>query len=630
MQQRMQQLAEGASHYAESFYHFIKEQPGKIYHTVTEELPTCYEKGKEYYAKGKEYSKATYNGLIETGNQLYSGTKFIIESPAVQAWAHTTLVETLQGVASTCNPYNVIKVLNRPGTRHVLIEASKANLKFFGEAFLYEGSKIGIKYFFGGHPISEAILDTCAYSYLTNRAMQTFFDNAFNNSSVAKMAAKEEPPSDDYQSCPCGTGKHVKGILASPFYLYLDLKLLEEMQEYAKWRFGGLGYPLRLPLKYLMALRMGHGILEYKLGSQNMCTLHRYDVLVKNNNYAFGMGLSYYANCQFWIWLLSQIGIESYFTSSAIYATTFPFFILAAEMIDEPLPGQTPGFDFFFGNRYTIGNTFSSLTRSLESKLNQPEIQEMILKLKGLVEKFPPYQGLLFLLYGDQVQSDYIETIKQFLDRPSVELYLKSNLDDLRDLVKYITGVRQSFAYNLVYYTQNVTGWLFSPESIKSLNMAFDNKVTIALQNIEELLIKRLEEKEKLEKLEAQKRLAEKTKNQNKIEHKEIINLPQKVQQQPVSLTQLINDNYLAEKEEAKLVNREKGNTKLNADLGHSSSATIEGNDKKIKRSWKKPHLLTSSKTGAKAVPGFFHKEIFQNNKSSFDEEVFLPPKPSH
>lgn len=401
-------------------------------------------------------------------------------NPRITEMIQDTLIETWQGFSRVLDPSNITKLVKRPETRRVLYYSISANLWYFVSAMFYEQTVKGTLRYIPGmeNSYSEAALDLAAYYYLFSQAANLVIENSFYNTVVAKVSGQEEPACEHFGPCGCSTGKQLKGMLGSSFYLMADqlsIKLLTNSLPMfgSEIKFG------------LNALRFGQAFLEYKLAAKGMCTQHRYQLLTKNNNYAFGFGLSYLVLCNaITIYIKRTCGVNSAFIEDATFSGLFPLYIFLAQTIDKPLPGKG-SVDVFYLSRYATSSTLSASTKWLGQYLSNPKNEATIRRLKAALMRFPPFQLFCFLVTTEGKLQKIDETLASLCQRESIELYLEYSTDDIKDLINSIKAIRESFIYNNVNY---YFSYLLAADTKKLLSVLLNDKLGEILETIESVL----------------------------------------------------------------------------------------------------------------------------------------------
>jgi len=481
----------------------------------------------KWYHNATYYAHVGWDGTVETGKQLYTGSKCLVANEKLNAALHTNLKEQGQGFLHFFNlKDHFTKIMERPQTRRVLLYGISANLWFLTVAMFCDGISKG-RYMPMGQSYFEALLSPLAALYLViQHKTRMFIDNPFYNMAVAKVAGFEELASEHFKPCECGTGKQLKGMLGSSFYLFADqiysrlitqeipLVIAEKLSiDFLVRRIVHTVGPIAEFM--LNALRMGQVFLEYKLAAKGMCTEHRYQELVKHNNYAFGMGLSYYGLCMFinlsLNFVLSYFSITNAllstnaFTTDALYSMVFLCYIFLAQTIDKPIPGNTTGIDFFYFSRYFTSFSLSHTSRALSAyfnpqdtqnpnakntakpasnQINAPKPQTNIEWFQGLLNKFPPYQ-LVCYLFSLTGEAESIEKkIISFCRRDGARLYFEYGIDDIKELINDIKTMRSSRVHNVV---KNYIPYILPKDTRKLLELLLDERLEVVLQQIESI-----------------------------------------------------------------------------------------------------------------------------------------------
>lgn len=216
----------------------------------------------------------------------------------------------------------------------------------------------------------EMVLDLLASLYFINKsAADMYVNNTMYTATLSKTVTddvaaekvdkdknKHKDKSDnsdadnaaeapEFDACEHGVDKRFIANLASNGY-YLGnifgVKVVEKMVPFGEY----LSVPLRAHIT-------GLGLLEYKYAQK--CTEHRYEMLSKNNTYAFGVGAAMVGG---WIaakYLLKYFtGIESYFIDDALYNMIYQYFAVSVSLHDKPIPQDDQSIDVTYLNRLAL------------------------------------------------------------------------------------------------------------------------------------------------------------------------------------------------------------------------------------------------------------------------------------
>lgn len=392
-------------------------------------------------------------------------------------------IEIWQGFSRAMDPANITKIAKYPNTRKVLYYAITANLWYLSVSLSYEKMIKGTWRYIPGMENSypEAMLDYAASVYLLTRATSMFVDNIFYNSAVSIVSGQEEAPCAHFEACGCNTGKEIKGMLGSPFYLLADQLFIASLTN----NFPVFGREAKFLLN---SWRFGLSLLEYKLASKGMCTDHRYQKLIQNNSYAFGFGLSYLTLCNVSAWYLKKsLGVNSVFIEDAIASALFPFYIFSTQTIDTPLPGNRAGTDFFYLSRNAMSLALSTTSLWLGAYLNNPDNEAKLKVVRKKLGMFPPLQLLNFLLASGETQA-IEKVIAARCERPAISLYLEYSAEGIKGKIETVRAIRTSFFHNLANRFDYYVPGIVPVDLTRLLNILLDNRLAAVLDSVEETL----------------------------------------------------------------------------------------------------------------------------------------------
>jgi len=317
----------------------------------------------------EQISDATYAVKKSAAWMVVKTEKYILQSSVVDASADF-LSQSWSGFTRVFNPHTAVAVFRSQQTRKILKHSAYRNLIFYmGLSLLYEG---GVKPLLRMIPnmedsYPEYSMDLMVRMNLLFVSAYQVVDNVLLGIVLTKVVTEEHPPNEHFQPCACPQNAVLQAGFASSFYYLSNLAAIKVVSSLLP-----MGDTIVFPLR---ALAYGQAITEYKLNSVGMCTLHRYEVLNKNNAFVFGFGLSYLGlQSAVEYFLRTTLGAQSYFINDALASLLFHYFTASSLLMEKPLPGKYSGKDVFYYNRLAMQYLLDQGTNELKQQLKNPSI----------------------------------------------------------------------------------------------------------------------------------------------------------------------------------------------------------------------------------------------------------------
>lgn len=376
---------------------------------------------------------ASVSAVQSAFGSVVSGALSYVFTPDVKE----QLVEGWDGFSRSLNINAVGSALfTRPDTRRVLLHALYNNLMaYMGTVMLYEyGVKSAMHQMPGmGDSWAEWGLDRVAHLFFLRLAMDTFVSNALAYSSLNTALSTELPSGAHFKPC-----KHVvkdptaltaANLMSTP-YFYGNLAVSSAVRVVPV-----VGRFIEWPLKTLI---YGQSLVEYKLASAQQCAQDRYEILARNNAYSFGFGLSFVASVAVWNAAISYFtGVNSPHIKDALFNFIYMYHMLAAYLIDKPLPGKKYSIDVFSYPRQATDRIIKDGVEQLAPLLSGPQ-GNIYEKLKRALATRPVCLAKHVLLPNS------LQSFPDFMQRQDAKIFLELHEDGVRKGVSAVLEVRKS------------------------------------------------------------------------------------------------------------------------------------------------------------------------------------------
>lgn len=434
--------------------------------------------------------KGLFSWVTEKASSIYQGAQTVVTTAydvagavynVLSAGSLNSFSLAWRGFANATfwfNPVPLLSLKSRPNSRAVMLKGTAAALSRLLPVLLYNagvrpvvGSALQVAHC--DYPIVEdaivKVLDVAAILYFTRNAIRGIADTAACNMAMAEAADKESkvknidpslPHNPMLQSCPHpAEAQLLAGVASSYQYLTSSvvLYMLASSIPYGEW--------VTLPLFILFN---GRALLEVPLAKN--CSEHRLEVLNKNNDYAFGVGFSYWLGLKT-LQLAAEYGCNArgYFVNEACNAFLYLYFVMANQFTREtPLPGKTVGTDYFYYNRMladaVVQNIFSWLG---EQKGNKYWYATLKTKLRALGNQ-PAMSKVVDLLVDPELK-DWHKAMK----RDTAQLYLANCGPGILDGLEFVMDMRRQKFYKNVNSFKNVAPSVMA-EDRKKLSLIMD------------------------------------------------------------------------------------------------------------------------------------------------------------
>jgi len=373
------------------------------------------------------------------GSYVAYGAKTLYHSEAFRE----DMVQGMQGFTQSWSPSLIIVNMRSADTRLETWHSFQSNIIYFaGPALLYEaGLKSILHAIYGENTWLESGLDVAAYLYLWRISNSRIVDNRIYAQAIAQAVTRDMPDDSRIKSCECDPIAKIQADLLSPIYYNANLATSYAISRLVPY----VGSFVALPFK---SLAYGQGLLAYKLSEIGLCHPHREDLLQKNNAYALGLGLSFLGALKSWELLLNySLGVSNSFVTEAIFYTLYQHYIVTTLLIDKPLPGKTPGRNYFHYNQVVADKLMQQLTEDVLPALfgGKPE-QDFFAAFNAYLEK-PVVQILLHIL----VQKDF-HKIDSLLQRNEIKLLFKTNRLLLEGIYTKVSEIRKDKIKSMALY----------------------------------------------------------------------------------------------------------------------------------------------------------------------------------
>jgi len=416
--------------------------------------------------------------VTETVFSVISIVNFVYSSPLISKMFFDNLLQFWEGTSRFFNPSIISALLRSSNSRRVLKQSLPANLIIYmGTVLFYEAGmkpliRSNIPDIKESYP--EQVMDIMMTVYITRLALSMFIDNTIYNMLISK--ASSECGSDVIQSCGCGTTALIQASLASPFYYLGNIAAIHVISS---------SMPIvGVYLKFLLrSLLYGQCFVEYKLGTAGLCTVHRYNELIKNNSYCFGLGLSflttlYLCNCV----IDKTSNAQSFFIDDALFCLLFQHYIMLAQLMDKPLPGDKIGVDVFYHSRLIVESVLKQVNDWLIPHLRNPVTRGRLEKCLQKVNGFPPLRLIKTIFLEKNLQSS-----KEFMHRPAVELFFDTYGETIQTAIAEIRKLRETPSIKrLQALSPYLPNFILSQEVRNTLNIILTENLDQMLSRIDD------------------------------------------------------------------------------------------------------------------------------------------------
>lgn len=437
-----------------------------------------------------EWCQEKYNNtkkiITDTTNQIKNTAEYV--------WSYRTYVmpyfnftQFWEGWSRVMNPNIVPAFLNSPKTRGVTYRTFAANILYYAAAaFVYEAS---VK-----PQVQETSFETpvklLAAWYFWRLAARLFLvENPIYNANMAKAAAEENPHKELFPGCACSRSKLgqvdvIKGNLAGGFYYYSHVKAAELM--------GTIIPYANIPY---LAEAYGQTLMEVNLGE--MCTKHRYEVLSKNNWYAFGFGLSMIAVIRIislLTWSLIELIKARLFVNPsetnmrhidfAITAIVFQYYILLSQLIDKPYPGKEPGPDIFYFARSTMESLMQYAGGKISEMLKKPgedvDFQKIVDSMNNSWLVWAAKWFTLYPAYHSREGFAHTKEVQQFFDLHG---------DGIQNFLAWLIKTRKkSKAKRFAFISKYIPNFIISQQALGVIRSLVEEKMDGVFETINDFI----------------------------------------------------------------------------------------------------------------------------------------------
>lgn len=346
------------------------------------------------------------------------------------------IVNTFDGFSRAFFPSIITKLMRSQKARAEFQQIVSANLMYLGSVMLFE---VGIQNARWYLPCVETYginyaVEMLARLYFTRTMAKMYVDNTLENACVSKTVADSvanDAKANAFAPCECGTTAQLQASLASPLYYISNMAMVYFV---SKLPYGNyLSIPMRM-------LAYGQCFLDYKLGSIGMCNKHRYEAMTSNNAYALGIGSAFELSQWIGNKAIQQLTHSgSYFAEDALFSLLFPYFIIMAHLIDEPLPGRRPGLDLFFPGRLFFEDLVKAGSDKVVNYVRDNLEQGDLIKALQKIAESDAVKIIEFMLLSDTIHS--INELHKF---PMLKKYLQLNEFMIREVIKGISLTRMT------------------------------------------------------------------------------------------------------------------------------------------------------------------------------------------
>src|SRR3990167_2328949 len=383
----------------------------------------------------KETAYRIRSAVKETFSQILAIGYAVYFSPHIRRMFYENLIQFWEGFSRLFNPSIVSALLRSKNSRLVLKQSIPANLAMYmGIVLFYEAAiKPTLRKTFLNirESPAEQAFDMMATLFIARTALSMFVDNTIYNLCINKASA-ENTQDVIVPACPCGDTAMIRAGLASPFYYLGNIITVNIISSSLP-----LGGYLDIPLRSLV---YGQCFVEYKLGSAGLCTIHRYQELIKNNAFCFGLGLSFLITrylCNDVVYKVAHV--ENNFIDDALFGFLFQHYIMLAQLLDKPLPGNRSGIDIFYHSRLVVETALKQMCDWLIPRLRHPETRGRLEKAFKEINVFPPVRLIKTILLEENLRSS-----SAFMRKPAVELFFDMYGETIQVAIAEIRKIRET------------------------------------------------------------------------------------------------------------------------------------------------------------------------------------------
>ncbi|MDX1902217.1 MAG: hypothetical protein SFW66_09495 [Gammaproteobacteria bacterium] len=348
---------------------------------------------------------------------IYAAPQTIYSTLVHSNWLREKLADIYSGFTRTFELSNLSELLFIPHASSIVSESIRVNASPLALYLTAEWALGETRAVFSEQPAIYYSCDAITFAARTVfawYALRALYQNKLLTIVMAKRVSDRTREPED--KCACATGDLIKAEAFAPVdYLFRSLAIRYlPMPQYVRWAADIFNH--------------GYTLLEYRYGMR-MCTRHRAIELAKNNAYAFGIGLSFYAVCNYLLILAERYtGASGFMLEQFIYSAMYPWFI-ASVLLRAPLVKRKE-FDVFYYHRYLarhfieqsavqISSLFEGPAEPIDwdawiKKLNTYPYVVAFSKWMGKsVEEFftDEIHAMLFDIYYDQIKANMKEII---------------------------------------------------------------------------------------------------------------------------------------------------------------------------------------------------------------------------
>jgi hypothetical protein len=412
--------------------------------------------------------------IRETISQTTSFITFLYQSTFLKEAVYQSVLQGWQGFSRVLDPALVTALIRSKNMQNVLMQSLQANMSYLGVVLLYEAYLKPLLHTME-HPYAEYYIDLLIQLYFIRSAIRMYVNNTSYNMCIYQATVMDNPINEQEKFCKDGSTAIIQGCLASSVYFVGNLGAIYVVSSVFP---SSVGRYVSVSLKLLL---YGQNFLEYKLSDIGMCTTHRYEILNRNNAYAFGLGLSFYCLQLGSHYVLNHnfgVGIDNYYIGDAVFSILFQHYIMVSLLIDKPLPGNELGRDIFYYSRFVIEPLMKQGSDWIVLILRQQKTEEYWLtKFINMVYSYPPNRFSIRLIIKFFFGTD-IESLYQFVRRPAIKLYLDSHEKKIQSAIEWVIQLHNNtYVKSISYLTDYLPSFIISTNEKKVLDLLLEEKL---------------------------------------------------------------------------------------------------------------------------------------------------------
>ena len=201
-------------------------------------------------------------------------------------------------------------------------------------------------------------------------------------------------------------------------------------------------------------------------------------MLRKNNAYAFGLGLSYYA-MQLCInaFIRRMTGRDNMVIQEAVSVLLYQYFVFMMYAMDRKLPGKTQGLDVFYVSRLVTQKVTKEAVRWIEVQLKTEKQNLWWERLQKHVMNFPPAQ-----LLGRYLIPEELKSFEAYFKSRAGIMYLDNHVGAITKLIDTIFGYQEMALMQRTAMIRNyLPEFVISKTTQRLLTLMMDKKFEAAL-----------------------------------------------------------------------------------------------------------------------------------------------------